>query len=77
MINISLDKLKPGETGYIESVNMKKSQKLRFSEIGFTENAFVEALISSPCGDPLAFLIKDTVVALRGEDAGKINVSLN
>lgn len=76
MRNISLDKLKPGETGYIKSVDMNKSQKIRLSEIGFTENTRVEALLRSPCGDPLAFLVKDTVVALRGVDAEKINVAL-
>ncbi len=77
MINISLDKLKLGETGYVKYINMSANQKLRFSELGFTENARVQALLRSPCGDPSAFLIKDTVVALRGEDAGKINVSLS
>ena len=29
MRNISLDKLKPGEIGYIKSVDMNKSQKIR------------------------------------------------
>lgn len=76
MRNISLDKLKPGEIGYIKSVDTEKSQKIRLSEIGFTENTRVETLLRSPCGDPLAFLVKDTVVALRGVDAEKINVAL-
>ena len=47
----------------------------RLSDMGFTEGAGVMRLFSSPSGSISAYLIRDTVIALRRGDAEKIYVS--
>lgn len=42
--------------------------------LGFTKGALVKCLYFSPFKDPVAYLVKDVVVALRGEDSKNIIV---
>ena len=41
----------------------------RLCDLGFTENSRVTCLFPSAFGDPSAYRIRDTVVALRSGDA--------
>jgi len=45
-----------------------------FSEGSFLEGARVECIMKSPLGDPVAYLVKGAVIALRREDAASITV---
>lgn len=47
---------------------------LRLMELGFTRGAQVRALFHSPFGDPVAYLVRGAVLALRKEDADRIIV---
>ena len=47
----------------------------RVSDLGFTEGADVMRLFSSPSGGMSAYLIRDTVIALRRSDAEKIYIT--
>ena len=40
--------------------------------LGLIKGTVVEALQRSPAGDPTAYFIRGTVIALRNEDANKI-----
>lgn len=66
----TLDRLLPGQSARIQAVNGKDTSRLR--DLGFVENGLVTCLYPSAFGDPKAYRVRDTVVALRGRDAGQI-----
>ena len=51
------------------------SMRRRLQDIGLIEGTRVECLQKSPSGDPVAYLIRGAVIALRTEDSEKILVS--
>lgn len=61
-----------GQSGIIEGISPDFSLYTRLLDIGFSEGTEIEALFKSPLGDPTAYLIKGTVIALRHEDAQNI-----
>ena len=70
----TLDNLPIGCTGKVVSLVSYEKNKRRLLDLGFTAGAFITALFSSPAGDPTAYLIRGTIVAIRGEDARKIKI---
>lgn len=46
----------------------------RLQDLGFVEGTEVCCLQESPLGDPTAFRVRGTVIALRGNDAARIRV---
>jgi Fe2+ transport system protein FeoA len=46
----------------------------RLSEIGFWPGKNIKLVLSAPFGDPLAFEVDNTVIALRKEEAKSIKV---
>ena len=70
----SLDKIKPGERAVISKLNISGSMRRRLLDIGLIENTVVECVGKSPAGDPIAFLIRGAVIAIRSEDCCGITV---
>lgn len=56
--------------GFAESCEIKR----RLYELGFVPGSKVVCTLVSPLGDPKAFLIKDTTIAIRSDDSGKIEI---
>ena len=67
-----LTDLSVGQAGVIERVLPDFSLYTRLTDIGFSKGAEIKNLMRSPLGDPTAYLIKGTVIALRYEDAKNI-----
>ena len=66
--------LSVGESGKIISVSPDFSLYTLLTDIGFTPTTEIECVLRSPLGDPTAYLLKGTVIALRREDAEKIEI---
>lgn len=49
--------------------------KRRLLDLGLTQGTVVEAVQKSPAGDPVAYLIRGAVIALRSEDASSVILS--
>lgn len=49
--------------------------KRRLLDLGLTQGTVVEAVQKSPAGDPVAYLIRGAVIALRSEDASSVIIS--
>ena len=64
--------MKKGEKAVIKSIKTKGELRRRLMDIGFVEGTAVECVRISPLGDPKAFLIKGTVIALRKEDSATV-----
>lgn len=47
----------------------------RLQDIGLIEGTKVKCLQKSPAGDPVAYLIRGAVIALRSEDSSNILIS--
>lgn len=71
----TLDMLRPGDavrlTGSIAAGGMRR----RLRDVGFCDGEKVVCVMKSPLGDPSAFLVRGTLIALRREDARLITVA--
>lgn len=59
------------------AIRFKGPQKRRMFDLGITLNTKIKILQKSPYGDPIAYLIRGAVIAIRNEDAEKIIVEYN
>lgn len=66
--------IKPGQkavvTGFVNGSPMRR----RLQDLGLIIGTLVECVGRSPLGDPTAYLIRKTMIALRKEDAEQISV---
>jgi len=67
-----LTDLNPGHSAVVKKLTASGSMRRRLQDMGFIEKSCVECLQKSPLGDPIAYLIKGTVIALRTEDSSNI-----
>lgn len=72
--NISLDKINLNEKYLIDEVLLDEHTKKRIYDLGLIENTIIEAVYKSPFGDPIAYLVRGTIIAIRNNDAKKIIV---
>ena len=63
-----------GKTARVSALHAEGSIRHRLLDIGLTRNAKVTCLFQSPSGDPRAYLIRGAIIALRSEEAEKIEV---
>lgn len=68
----TLSNLKIDETGIISDLKAEGFQRMRLMDLGFIKNSSVKKVNVSPAGDPSAYEIKGTVIALRKDEADKI-----
>ncbi|MCI8805372.1 MAG: ferrous iron transport protein A [Clostridiales bacterium] len=73
--NITLNNVPLNMTVKIKSIKSALKNKNRLTELGFTEGCEITPLYISPLGDPTAYCIRGTIIALRGEDAENIIVA--
>ena len=75
--NIPLNELKVGQRGTVSQLWSDTSMRRRLQDIGLIEGTKVECIQKSPSGDPIAFLIRGAVIALRTEDSSSVLMSLS
>ena len=68
----TLSSLECGSGAVVSTLCTKGAMRRRLQDIGFVPGSPVQALFRSCSGDPVAYLIHDTVIALRHEDADGI-----
>ena len=71
---ITLHSLKEGSRARVLSLLSEGSMRRRLQDIGLIEGTPVLCLQRSPSGDPIAYLIRGAVIALRSEDSSKVIV---
>ena len=72
----TLNKMPLNSTGKIISLDFTGNLRRRFLDLGFTVGSNVFSAFRSPAGDPVAYIVRGTVIALRNEDAEKIKISI-
>lgn len=72
----TLADLKPGEKGKVTALSprCRGAERRRLLDLGIVPGTVIEADMISPSGDPTAYLVRDTLIALRKEQAELINI---
>ncbi|MGI6318270.1 MAG: FeoA family protein [Dethiobacteria bacterium] len=63
--------------GIVASIKAEGFLRSKLLDLGFVPGTVVEPVRRSPLGDPTAYRIRGTVIALRSEEGDKILVTLN
>ena len=69
---IALDTLCEGERGVLEGVEEGHSLRGRLIDLGWTQGTSVRCVRVSPLGDPVAYEVRGSVIALRRADCRNI-----
>lgn len=72
----TLDKIHIGDKCIVKSLNSDGSIRRRLLDLGLIIDTELEALQQSPSGDPVAYLIRGAVIAIRSEESSKIIVEI-
>ncbi len=68
----TMNALKEGESAYVFALKTKGAMRRRLYDIGLVPGTRVQCLQKSIFGDPVAFLIRGAVIALRNRDSVEI-----
>ena len=71
---ILLNEIQEGEPAVVKELISTGSMRRRLLDIGLVEGTNIECLQKSPAGDPVAYLIRGAVIALRAEDSAAVLV---
>lgn len=66
--------LPTGRKARVKALMSNGISRRRMLDLGLISDTVIEALQKSPSGDPVAYLIRGAVIALRSEEASKIIV---
>ena len=72
----TLSDLQPGQSAIVHSVCAPDGMQRRLRDLGLIEQTRVLCLGRSPMGDPSAYLIRGSVIALRRCDCRAIRVAV-
>lgn len=70
----TLDQVAGGEPVRVVRLNATGGERIRLLDLGFVPGTVVQRLQTSPLGDPAAFAVRSTVIALRREQSQNIEV---
>lgn len=63
-----------GHSAFVSGITAEPSMRRRLLELGLIPGTRVTCVTRSPAGDPAAYLIRGSVIALRARDAKGIAV---
>jgi ferrous iron transport protein A len=72
----SLDQLRPGQRGRIDTLAGSDPLVQRLMEMGLLEGEVVEVLGFAPLGDPLEVRLGDYRLSLRRSEAARVGVTI-
>lgn len=71
---LDLSKLPLNKVGIIRDVECDGNIKRRLLDMGLVKGTKIIPVLISPSKDPRAFLVRGTIIAIRKEDAEKIQI---
>lgn len=71
----NLSSLREGQKAKVSSLLSQGSMRRRLQDIGLIEGTEVECIQKSPAGDPVAYLIRGALIALRSEDSSNVLIA--
>ena len=73
---MTLDKLDIDKCATILALNCKGDLRRRLLDLGLVHGTNIKAIFKSPVGNPIAYEIRGTTIALRKEDSRLIDVGI-
>lgn len=73
---MTLVQLPMNAIGIIENLDCAPSIQRRLLDLGLVKGTKIKAIFQSPFGDPTAYEIRKTLIALRKKDAQSISIKL-
>lgn len=70
----TLNNISEGDFVRVKTLLSSGSMRRRLQDLGVIEGTKIECVLKSPSGDPMAFMIRGAVVALRNETSSEIIV---
>ena len=58
----------------VDKINLREKEKRRLYDIGLVNGTKIKLLFNSPSNKIKAYLIRDSIIAIRDSDASKIEV---
>jgi ferrous iron transport protein A len=71
-----LSDLALGQSAQIVRLQLEGIERRRLLDLGLSPGTMIEARLKSPLGDPVAYHVRGTTIALRRHQADKIEVTL-
>lgn len=73
---MELTMLPMGKSAIIAGLRAKGPARRRLLDLGMVPTTIIEAVRKSPAGDPVAYKVRETIIALRSEESRLITVQL-
>lgn len=71
---MNLNELPLNTVGIVKELNCNGNTKRRLLDLGLIKGTNITPVFKSPSGDPTAFEIRRTIIALRKEDSNLIGL---
>lgn len=71
---MTLDHLKPGQSGIITVVGGEGALRRRLLDMGLTPKTKIDVRKVAPMGDPIELFLRGYILTIRAEDAAKIEI---
>lgn len=65
-----------GEIAEVKELRIEGAMRRRLQDIGLIAGTKIECVQKSPSGDPIAFMIRGAVIAIRNEDSEKVLIKI-
>lgn len=73
---INLNQLVLNKIGIIKDIKCEETIKRRLLDMGLVKGTKIVPVLTSPSKDPRAFEVRGTIIAIRQEDAVKIDIEV-
>lgn len=70
--NFPLSTLREGQEAIVDTIMSSSTMRRRLQDIGIINGTKIKCLLNSPAGNPIAYLIRGAIIALRKEDTDNI-----
>ena len=70
----SLDKLGMNKNGYIINLKSNDNLRRRMLDLGLVKNTLIKPVFISPSGDPRAYQVRGSIIAIRDCDAKLVEI---
>lgn len=73
---ITLNKLPLNSSGKVKAIHCSEHTKRRLLDLGLINGTKVKPILKNPMGDPTAYDVRGTTIAIREEDSSLIDVAI-
>lgn len=74
---MTLDELGPDNSATVVALDIRGPQRRRLMDLGLLPGTEVRVDMTSPLGDPTAYLVRDGLIALRRSQARAVRVEVH